>query len=571
MQLTIDAMTAAQHPSALQQPEPTPTLTPILTPQLSEPPKTDRPIGEPTTAAARQAAQQQEEGQPKAPKEHGSDPCMRARNRLMISRRKLFYNFHFSKMVGLPHDHPLVTCGATINGARRLFHQVFTPSQACGSDRHGNARHKANARSSFAAEPGTCSIFRQAHDQGLTQDRAPGDHNDAHGKSTGQDLSSQKDDDHRRHGVDESMTASSTHRHHHSGRKTGAVANGGDSRQRIDSFCRPLVPLLLEVLRRHQRAPYARILEHHCPLPPQFSKPNATVDRQPTGCGAAAEKCPTDSSHGKRGPSCNQQRSSKCAGVDGADVRRHASRGGNKQLDAADHDFPPQEKSLNSPETQPLLPVSLPLPPTSQAAVASAVAQQTPDLPVRRVSTVMETQAKSTSSAADGKPASDGSVYECFEAEASVIRMHSAHYAVAGFVKTTLRFLIPVELWGGEENMRCCFKHVDRFVRLRRFENFSLKEATHRLKSRDFPPPAAPKSALPQRNLTKRPQQKHKERSQTSGCSTENVSEKGHDPCQKRRREHPNRLALRQRLLDAWIYWIFTQLVIPLSKKLALS
>eukprot|EP01043_Picozoa_sp_COSAG02_P091091 COSAG02_NODE_27861_length_601_cov_0.832669_1_plen_151_part_01 len=103
--------------------------------------------------------------------------------------------------------------------------------------------------------------------------------------------------------------------------------------------------------------------------------------------------------------------------------------------------------------------------------------------------------------------------------------------------------------------MRWCFKHIDRFVRLRRFENFSLKEATHNLQSRNFPPDSSPAQTLPPESSDV--DEKLHDRSGACQSNTENRG--------KVRREHPNRLALRQRMLDDWIYWIFTQLVMPLS------
>jgi hypothetical protein len=105
--------------------------------------------------------------------------------------------------------------------------------------------------------------------------------------------------------------------------------------------------------------------------------------------------------------------------------------------------------------------------------------------------------------------------------------------------------------------MRCCFKHIDRFVRLRRFENFSLKEATHGLKSRNFPPKSA--SVLPvdgsEKNQNLNAGRKSSVVDATAGRTARATGPK----------EHPNRLALRQRMLDDWIYWIFIQLVVPLS------
>ena len=213
-----------------------------------------------------------------------------------------------------------------------------------------------------------------------------------------------------------------------------------------------------------------------------------------------------------------------------------------------------------SPETQPPLPVSIPLPSLSHAATSAAVAQQTPDLPTGRAPITAKEQFTPGSSAApaevqatDAVTAEHDNENECFDAEASVIRLHLPHYAVAGFVNTSLRFLVPIELWGVEENMRCCFKHIDRFVRLRRFEYFSLKEATHSLQSRNFPPESKPTPILPAESLDVT----EKRKEQSKSCRS-NAESRG-------KREHPNRLALRQRMLDDWIYWIFTQLVMSLS------
>ena len=105
--------------------------------------------------------------------------------------------------------------------------------------------------------------------------------------------------------------------------------------------------------------------------------------------------------------------------------------------------------------------------------------------------------------------------------------------------------------------MRTVFKHIDRFVRLRRFEKFALKEATHGLKSRYFPPEAASETAEPNGRTGAR-KNKNKNKSQNKN-ENENKKKK-----MKRAREHPNRLRLRQRLLSDWVYWIFTQLVMPL-------
>lgn len=45
---------------------------------------------------------------------------------------------------------------------------------------------------------------------------------------------------------------------------------------------------------------------------------------------------------------------------------------------------------------------------------------------------------------------------------------------VSAFCRATLSNLIPDEFWGAEMNKRIVWQHVDRFIRLSRFENVSL-------------------------------------------------------------------------------------------------
>eukprot|EP01043_Picozoa_sp_COSAG02_P118395 COSAG02_NODE_54984_length_293_cov_0.721649_1_plen_59_part_10 len=52
---------------------------------------------------------------------------------------------------------------------------------------------------------------------------------------------------------------------------------------------------------------------------------------------------------------------------------------------------------------------------------------------------IPSSSAAATVQTATAVAADDDSEDECFDAEASVIRLHSPHYAVAGFVKTSLR------------------------------------------------------------------------------------------------------------------------------------
>eukprot|EP01052_Picozoa_sp_SAG31_P004765 SAG31_NODE_201_length_20535_cov_15.315081_15_plen_458_part_00 len=73
---------------------------------------------------------------------------------------------------------------------------------------------------------------------------------------------------------------------------------------------------------------------------------------------------------------------------------------------------------------------------------------------------------------------------------ARVIGMHTPAHAVCRFLNATLCFLLPPSLHGGPRNSRTLSAHIARFVRLRRFERFTLHEAMQGLSTRCFPPPS---------------------------------------------------------------------------------
>lgn len=68
----------------------------------------------------------------------------------------------------------------------------------------------------------------------------------------------------------------------------------------------------------------------------------------------------------------------------------------------------------------------------------------------------------------------------------SLISLASTCSDVAAFCRATLSKVIPKDFWGagaeGEENRSVVMQNVDRFVRLRRFESFSLHLVSQGLK-----------------------------------------------------------------------------------------
>jgi telomerase reverse transcriptase len=55
---------------------------------------------------------------------------------------------------------------------------------------------------------------------------------------------------------------------------------------------------------------------------------------------------------------------------------------------------------------------------------------------------------------------------------------------VAGFVKATIKRVIPYALFGSDDNKKLVLRMVDRFIKLRRYESFSLHEVLQGLKVR---------------------------------------------------------------------------------------
>ena len=622
MEAAAAAAAAAVGGSA--QPEPTPTLQMDGTAPLAEQPLTVPQEQEQAAAQEGGAdAGSTAPGHGRGAAAAAASAAYPARPMRMISRRKLFYNFHFSKMVGLPHDHPLAICGDTLNGARRLFHQVFTTSSSSRA-----AASAARAAAAAGGAGGAGGGGQASSQQGGGRRKSDG------GGGSGS----------------QGSQSSQGGRQQHGGASSSSSRGSSRRRQRVDGFSRPLLPLLLEVIQRHKRAPYARILEHHCPLPPEL---NQGQPQQPQQQRAAA----SSSADAGGGPAA------AAAAAAAATRSQTTAAGGGDTRKPSDHSRAPDAKTkakvrAKSPrgatataqndsvgldddelETQPTLPISLPLPALTPGAAAAAAAERTPDLPLPSSSASPMPIGPTMRAGGGAKPpsaaaaaAAGGGDDDAFDA---VIRLHSPHYAVAGFVKTSLRFLIPVEFWGGEENMRTCFKHIDRFVRLRRFENFSLKEATHGLKSRNFPPSPTPSPAASpavdaagaaqaggvsgggakgattgvkqkagatqqqQQHTKSKKNKKRKKKSSpgqvpaaantnataagsaqrdrgrgtsttsaTSGASSSTSGGSGSGSSSRnRRREHPNRLRVRQRLLEDWVFWIFTQLVVPLSKR----
>ncbi|KAL1551836.1 RNA-directed DNA polymerase [Salvia divinorum] len=72
-------------------------------------------------------------------------------------------------------------------------------------------------------------------------------------------------------------------------------------------------------------------------------------------------------------------------------------------------------------------------------------------------------------------------------AEAEPVMGCLTHHQVGSFIWAILRRIVPSELLGESSNWRCLRSNISKFISLRRFEKFTLKECFHRLKISQFP------------------------------------------------------------------------------------
>ena len=78
-------------------------------------------------------------------------------------------------------------------------------------------------------------------------------------------------------------------------------------------------------------------------------------------------------------------------------------------------------------------------------------------------------------------------VQEANTAQAEPVLGCLKHHQVGSFIWAICRRIIPSPLLGEPSNWRCLRRNISKFISLRRFEKFTLKECIHRLKISKFP------------------------------------------------------------------------------------
>ncbi|KAA8520248.1 hypothetical protein F0562_014504 [Nyssa sinensis] len=118
---------------------------------------------------------------------------------------------------------------------------------------------------------------------------------------------------------------------------------------------------------------------------------------------------------------------------------------------------------------------------------------------------------------------------------------------VVSFIWAVCRSIVPPDLLGAPSNWRILRRNISRFVRLRRFEKFSLKQCMHKLKISRFPLLSTKHSScyLSNHVLNYR---KGQSLYVHEGCSE--VNDAIH--------------TVKHNILESWIFWFFSCLVVPL-------
>ncbi|XP_028550949.1 telomerase reverse transcriptase isoform X2 [Dendrobium catenatum] len=132
------------------------------------------------------------------------------------------------------------------------------------------------------------------------------------------------------------------------------------------------------------------------------------------------------------------------------------------------------------------------------------------------------------------------------ELEHDLIDSYSSHKQVVSFVWAITRSLVPNDLLGDYITWRALRKNISKFVKLRRFERFSLKQCMHKLKSSHYP--FLSKIAF-------------------SNCSCGGLW-KNYKNYRKRKKDlralSVGNRSLQNKLFRCWLYWYFSHVVVPL-------
>lgn len=133
---------------------------------------------------------------------------------------------------------------------------------------------------------------------------------------------------------------------------------------------------------------------------------------------------------------------------------------------------------------------------------------------------------------------------EVVNPQANISKPYCSKNQVVSFLWAVCRSIIPLDLLGTPSNQRIMRRNINRFVGLRRFEKFSIKQCLHKLKTSRF-------AFLSKNNSS-------------SYMMQEGLSGQSINKCKKLDKLNNAVRNMKNKLLMNWIFWLFSCLVMPL-------
>ncbi|XP_024175568.1 telomerase reverse transcriptase [Rosa chinensis] len=136
---------------------------------------------------------------------------------------------------------------------------------------------------------------------------------------------------------------------------------------------------------------------------------------------------------------------------------------------------------------------------------------------------------------------------EVSESFSDEIKSYCLNSQVESFIWAVCRSIVPPELLGTPSNWRILRRTISKFIRLRRFERFSLKQCMHKLKTSRFP-------FLSNKHYFCCMNNEAPKHADGKGVDIQKGSSTLNDAVH----------IVKVKLLESWIYWFFSSVVVPL-------
>ncbi|KAM1124246.1 hypothetical protein ACFX2H_039310 [Malus domestica] len=133
------------------------------------------------------------------------------------------------------------------------------------------------------------------------------------------------------------------------------------------------------------------------------------------------------------------------------------------------------------------------------------------------------------------------------DSHSEAIKSYCLKSQVVSFIWAVCRRIIPSDLLGTASNWRILRRNISKFIHLRRFENFSLRQCMHKLKTSRFPFLSNKQYFCGMNNE-----------------AVKDVGGKGLDIHKGFPKLNDAAHIVKQKVLKSWIYWFFSSIIVPL-------